>query len=102
MAELEIGWTTTASREDAEKLARSCIDQGLAACIQIDGPITSFYRWQGQTEQEEEFRLTVKFVAEKGPALEQWLLANHPYQIPQWLTVKASHVLPAYLSWAES
>ncbi|HSH12398.1 MAG TPA: divalent cation tolerance protein CutA [Desulfurivibrionaceae bacterium] len=97
---MSIGWTTTADRESAEKLALGSIDGKLAACAEVEGPIRSFYRWKGNLENAEEYRITFKFISEKSGELESWLRANHPYEVPQWLTVPAEHVLAEYWQWA--
>ena len=45
--------TTVPSREDAERIARLLVEQRLAACVQVLGPISSTYRWKGQVETSE-------------------------------------------------
>src|SRR5690606_22419212 len=40
--------TTTASEAEARSIARLLVEQRLAACVQISGPIHSVYRWQGE------------------------------------------------------
>ncbi len=97
---ISIGWTTTADRESAERLARLSVEMKLAACAQVDGPIISFYRWEGVPTSAEEYRITFKFISEKASELESWLRANHPYEIPQWLAVSAQNVLAEYWQWA--
>ncbi len=97
---MNIGWTTTSTYEDAEKIAQGSVEQKLATCAQIEGPVRSFYTWKGQVENEQEYRITFKFLAKNGEKLESWIKEHHPYDIPQWVTVRAEHVLPAYLSWA--
>lgn len=97
---MSIGWTTTADRGSAERLARGSVEEKLAACAQVEGPLRSFYNWGGKLESTEEYRITFKFISEKGAELESWLRANHPYEIPQWLTVQAQTVLADYWQWA--
>jgi periplasmic divalent cation tolerance protein len=46
-----IAWTTLPSRPEAEALAANVIAQGLAICVQIEGPILSHYRWRGRAER---------------------------------------------------
>src|SRR6476620_9152292 len=82
---LLIGWTTLPSRDAAERVARFLVSENLAACAQIDGPIRSFYQWEGKLNEDEEFRLTLKFSAAKTEALEKRLRALHPYSVPQWI-----------------
>jgi len=97
---LLIGTTTVSTRADADKLARALVESRLAACVQIDGPITSVYSWQNKLETAPEFRLTIKFPSANAPALETWLRANHPYDTPEWLAVPSEIVAEKYLSWA--
>ena len=57
-----IAWTTVATRAEADALATGVIAANLAACVQIEGPITAHYRWQGKPEQAQEFRLAFKLL----------------------------------------
>ncbi len=89
-----------ALRTDADRLAREVVERGWAACVQVEGPITSHYRWEGQIERSEEFRLTFKCLPVQLKPLESYVLTHHPYQTPEWLAVRADHVGEKYLSWA--
>jgi periplasmic divalent cation tolerance protein len=97
-----IAWTTVASRAEADQLAAEVVRRGLAACVQVDGPVTSHYLWQGKPERTEEFRLACKFLPRDLAALEAFVLAHHSYETPEWLVVPASRVSEKYLSWAEA
>ena len=95
-----IAWTTVGTREAADCLASGIIVHHLAACVQIDGPIRSVYRWEGKVATAEEFRLMIKFVESQAGALEAHISAHHPYENPEWIVVRAEHVAEKYLSWA--
>lgn len=95
-----LAWTTLGNRADADRIAADVIARNLAVCVQIDGPITSHYRWQGQAERTEEFRLLFKCLPAHLPALEKHVLATHPYETPEWLVIRAERVGEKYLSWA--
>ena len=97
-----IAWTTVAQRADADRLAATAVGRNLAVCVQIEGPITSHYRWHGQDERAEEFRLTFKCLPSHLEALQQHVLEQHPYDIPEWIVVRAEHVGEKYLSWANA
>lgn len=97
-----IAWTTLATRDEAEKLAQVAIEQRLAVCVQVDGPVTSHYLWQGRPEHVEEFRLCFKFLPPQQAALEAWVFAHHPYDTPEWVVIRAETVGEKYLSWARS
>ena len=97
-----IAWTTVATRADADRLAAEIIGQRLAACVQIEGPVTSTYHWDGKVERAEEFRLCLKFLPSQSAALSLWMQSHHPYQTPEWIVVQAAEVGEKYLSWARS
>ncbi len=98
---MNIGWTTLATAEEAEEFARNIVEERLAVCTQVDGPIRSYYIWHGKMETDDEYRITVKFLSENTERLEAWISDKHPYDVPQWLTVPVDRVLPAYREWAE-
>ena len=97
-----IAWTTVAERADADRLASGAVALNLAVCVQIDGPIFSHYRWHGQDERSEEFRLMFKCLPSHLTALEKYVLAKHPYETPEWIVAQAHRVGEKYLSWAEA
>jgi periplasmic divalent cation tolerance protein len=95
-----IAWTTVANEADARRLATGAVELGVAACSQVEGPLTSVYRWKGQLQQAREFRITFK-VAGQADALEAFVLKEHPYKVPEWIILKADRVSEKYLSWAK-
>lgn len=97
-----IAWTTVAERADADRLAAEAVRLGLAACVQVEGPVVSHYRWQGKAEAAAEHRLAFKLLPERLAALESWVLSHHPYETPEWVVVRAERVSEKYLSWAAS
>jgi len=97
-----IAWTTLPTKAQADELAAAAVAARLAACVQVDGPITSHYIWQGTQEKSEEYRLTFKALPSQMEALQIWVHAHHPYEIPEWIVVKAEHVAEKYLSWAQT
>ncbi len=95
-----IAWTTIGKRTDADFLARGAVERRLAACAQVDGPITSHYHWDGRLEQAEEFRVWFKYLPANAGALGAWVHNHHPYDTPEWIEVNAESVGEKYLSWA--
>ncbi len=81
-------------------LACGIIERNLAACVQIEGPVQSIFRWEGRLESSEEFRLMIKFVASQSGPLEAHIKAHHPYETPEWIVVRSEYVAEKYLSWA--
>lgn len=97
-----IVYTTSPDYETARKLAQGLIDERLAACVHIGAPIEALYRWQGQNEITKEIPLTIKTARSRYPALQSWLLAHHPYEVPEIVAVLAAEALPAYNNWVQS
>ena len=100
--QLKIGWTTVETAAAAETLSHDIVSRGLAVCCQIDGPVQSIYRWEGKVKSAQEYRLTVKFMADNQSHLEAILLSRHPYDTPEWVVIDVVEVGEKYLSWARS
>ena len=91
--------TTVASSKDAEKLSQALVDQCLVACVQVDGPITSHYRWAGEVKQTEEFRLTIKTSLKAWPNLKSKLAKLHPYDEPEIILIGIDDASDGYRIW---
>jgi len=77
--------TTFARREEAEACAERLVSLRLAACVQIEGPVRSTYRWQGAVDRADEFRCTCKTTPALADACAAAILQEHPYQTPELL-----------------
>lgn len=85
----------------AEALANRLVDGQLAACVGILPGVQSVYRWAGRRESAQEHLLTIKTRAELYPALEQTIVAGHPYELPEIVAVPITHGLAGYLAWVD-
>ncbi|MFF3320365.1 divalent-cation tolerance protein CutA [Streptomyces sp. NPDC003035] len=94
--------TTTDSAAKAQELARGAVEDRLAACAQISGPVTSVYRWRNAIETEEEWQVLFKTTEARYEALEAHLLARHDYDTPEIVATPAVRVSAAYLEWIEA
>jgi periplasmic divalent cation tolerance protein len=94
-----VGWTTVSSAEIANDLAAGLVAAHLAACVAVDGPVTSHYVWEGRQECSPEWRLWVKFPADRADEILAWLREHHPYSVPQWVAVEAAAVAQPYRAW---
>ena len=93
--------TTVATRADAERIAAALVEERLAACVQIAGPIISTYRWQGAIERATEWHCHCKTTRARYPALEARLRELHPYETPEIIALPIVAGFPAYLAWIE-
>ena len=91
--------TTLASEADAGRLAGLLVEERLAACVQVGGPIASTYRWEGAVTQASEWVCTAKTAAERLPALLDRIRALHPYRQPEIVATPITAGDPDYLAW---
>ena len=92
-------WTTVGRHSDAQKLATDLVENRLAACVQIDGPVTSTYRWQASVETEPEVRLLIKTSPAAVNELHRWFIENHPYDEPELVVTPVMTASPSYAQW---
>lgn len=91
--------TTTDDAGKAGALAAGAVEAGVAACAQVDGPITSVYRWEGEVRTDREWRVLYKTTAARYPDLEAHVRAHHDYDTPEIIATPVTHGSDAYLSW---
>lgn len=92
-------YCTAPDPDTARELARTLVDERLAACVNIVPGLSSLYRWQGRVYEDAEALLLMKTTAARYPALQERLRALHPYELPEIVAVPLSAGLPAYLDW---
>ncbi len=90
--------TTLPNREAAQALAVAMVEQRLAACVQITGPILSVYRWQGVVNQDQEFSLNCKTSTTRLSELVEYLTKHHPYEQPEIL-IQSFRATAGYCQW---
>lgn len=103
MTDKRIVLSTAGSKEEAQKIAHGLVEQRLAACVNIVGPIQSVYRWKGAVETAAEYLLVVKTTAPAFDRVREAIRALHSYDLPECvqLPIEAGNV--EYLAWiAES
>ncbi len=93
--------TTAEKREDLQRIAVVLVEQGLAACAQIDGPVSSIYRWQEKLEITEEWRCTFKTDSRVFPTVVARIRELHPYDTPEILATAIDDGSTDYLEWMD-
>jgi periplasmic divalent cation tolerance protein len=99
-ADVRIVLTTISSETDALALAKTLVEEHLAACVNVLAPMTSVYRWKGAVEQDREHQVVIKTAANRLSALEARLRQLHPYELPEFLVLPVSGGT-AYLAWVQ-
>ena len=90
---------TTARAEEARRIGRTLVEEGLAGCVNVVGAIRSIYRWQGAVEEADEHLLIVKARAADLPALGERVRALHSYDVPEVLALPVAGGSQDYLEW---
>jgi periplasmic divalent cation tolerance protein len=91
--------TTLAADADAAALARTLVQERLAACVNVLPVMMSFYRWKGAIEQDREQQLVIKTAPAQLSALEARIRELHAYDVPEFLVLTVSGGSAAYLQW---
>ncbi len=91
--------TNLPDRAAASRLATLLVEHGHAACVDILAECTSVYRWKGEIEMATEVPLLIKTTSSAYPRLEEKIRANHPYELPEIVSIPVGNGLPEYLNW---
>jgi len=91
--------TTIDSREAAQRIAETVVAKRLAACVQISGPITSVYWWQGKIEHAQEWTCTAKTQKKLYRELETAIKEVHTYDVPEILATEIVEGIRSYEDW---
>ncbi|MEU6406972.1 divalent-cation tolerance protein CutA [Streptomyces sp. NPDC046985] len=97
--ETVLAQTTVDDEDQAKALARGAVEGGLAACAHIDAPLTAVYRWEGEVQTAQEWRVSYKTTPDRLPDLEAWVTARHPYDVPEWIVLPVTGGSQAYAAW---
>lgn len=91
--------TTTDSRREAAGLARAAVEERLAACAQLVGPITSTYWWDGEVETAEEWMVLFKTTSARLEELAALIGEQHSYETPEIIATPITAGGAEYLDW---
>ena len=102
MTDKIVVFSTCASAEDAQNIARRLVEARVAACVNIISGARSIYRWEGKIEDAAECLLIVKSTRAAFPALRAEIEKIHPYDVPEILAVAVVDGSENYLNWLEA
>jgi len=95
-------YATFADADEAERIARTLIEERLAACANILGTCRAIYRWQGAIEQGDEVSALFKTRADRAERLMARLAELHSYDVPAAVVWPIADALPGYADWVRS
>lgn len=96
-----IALVTAPDLKVARKLAKIILQERLAACANLVPGTESHYRWKGKLETSAEVLMILKTNRACLKKLEKCVLANHPYDTPEFVVLKIDSGAKRYLKWIE-
>lgn len=94
-------YTTCGNITEAELIARNLIENRVAACVNVIPGLLSYYRWQGNVENDAELLLMIKTSRELVDHVRGALDALHSYDLPEMIVIPIIDGSPNYLEWLE-
>lgn len=97
--DLVLVYITAGSAQEAERIGRALVDEGLAACVNVLGGMRSIYRWKGGVETADEVAFLAKTRRDLVAALTDRVAALHSYEVPCVVVLPVVGGHGAYLDW---
>jgi periplasmic divalent cation tolerance protein len=94
-----IAWVTVPSREVAEQIATSLLNDKLVACVNIIPGVKSMYWWDGKVQSDQELILMIKTRTSLTSELITAVKSKHPYDTPEVICVPIAEGNTDYLKW---
>ncbi len=101
-AHFRIALVTAPNIRTARRLARAALEARLIACANLLPRVESHYRWQGKIEHSSEVLMILKTTAKCLGKLEKLIVANHPYDTPEFVVLDLRGGNKKYLNWVET
>jgi periplasmic divalent cation tolerance protein len=101
MEDFIIVFVTAGSAGEADHLARTLVEERLAACVNRIKSVKSVYRWQGEVEESEEELLIIKSRRELFPSVEIRVRELHSYSVPEVIALPIIEGSQGYLQWLQ-
>ncbi len=95
-------YVTAADAEEARRIGRALVEEGLAACANILPGHTAIYRWEGRVEEAAEAAFVAKTTAARFEALRARVRALHSYALPAILALPAAAGDAEFLDWVRA
>ncbi len=90
---------TTSSKQEAEKIIQSLLEEKLIACANIIGPVHSLFWWQGKIDTAQEHLILMKTRKDLFDKLSERVKALHSYEVPEIIALPIVEGTKDYLEW---
>ena len=98
-----IVFVMAANEGESAKIAQALVEEKLAACVNVVGPVHSTYRWRGAVETAREYMLVIKAAMYNFAKLEHRVRELHSYEVPEIIALPIAAGSKPYIAWlAES
>ena len=94
--------TTLPNEAAAQQIGARLVEERLAACAQVLGPVSSTYRWKGGIGQAAEWYCNIKTTKARLSALKKRIRELHPYEVPEIVAIRIQDGDADYLKWVEA
>lgn len=95
-------FVTAPDQDTARGLARLALESDLVACANLVSKIESHYWWRRKIESSVEVLIIFKTTKAKLKALERLVIAQHPYDTPEFIVLPITGGNRRYLDWIAS
>jgi periplasmic divalent cation tolerance protein len=92
---------TAPAEEEAARIARALVEEGLCACASVVGPVRSIYKWEGQVCDDVESLIVMKTRRALFARLEARVRQLHSYDVPEVIGLDVAAGSEPYLRWID-
>lgn len=101
--DFRIVFVMAADEDESARIAQALVQEKLAACVNVVGPVQSTYRWRGAIETAREYMLVIKAAMRDFAKLERRVRELHSYEVPEIIAIPLAAGSKPYVAWlAES
>jgi len=94
-----MAYVTAADTDEARRIGKTLVEERLAACVTILGPIESVYHWEGKVQSSGEAAFFAKTTSACFDALAARIRELHSYELPCIVAVPLARGEAAFLGW---
>jgi periplasmic divalent cation tolerance protein len=99
MTETVVVFVTAPSAEKAAEIARTLVEEKLAACGSVVPAVRSIYRWEGKVHEDAEALLVLKAPRKRLQELSDRVVQLHPYEVPEVVGIRIEGGNERYIDW---
>ncbi len=101
MGQFLVVFVSAGSEKEALTIAKTLVEERLAACVNLIPKVRSIYRWEGEICDEPECYLVIKTRKDLFHAFQDRIKALHSYEIPEIIALPIVEGLLSYLEWIQ-